>query len=186
MGKILRFETKAQRKARRDAMIVENMDIVPPIARHVHKGLPPSFELDDLVQAGNMGLIDAADRYDESQGVPFPAYARRRVYGEIVDSVRRRKYQDATHDSIDDHTFDLRDTSLMDADQLVERREKVERIDKALHALTPREKVVILMHYREDKNLIAVGEVIECHPSRASQLHTAALGKLRVELKTAA
>jgi RNA polymerase sigma factor (sigma-70 family) len=185
MGKVLRFETREQKKARREALIVDHMSIVPPIARYIGKGLPPSFELDDLVQAGHLGLIDAADKFDESQGVPFSAYARRRVYGEMMDSVRRRKYVDATHDSIDDHTYDLKDTSLMDAEQLVERRQKVERIDRALEALTAREKVVIQMHYRQDQNLIAVGEVIECHPSRASQLHTAALGKLRVELKAA-
>lgn len=183
MGKVLRFETRSQKKARREALILDHMNIVLPIARHISKGLPPSFELDDLVQAGHLGLIDAADKYDDGQGVPFAAYARQRVRGEILDSVRRRKYVDATHDSIDDHTYDLKDTSLMDAEKLVEHREKVERIDRALEALTAREKVVIQMHYRQDQNLIAVGEVIECHPSRASQLHTAALGKLRIELR---
>jgi len=45
-------------------------------------------EIDDLVAAGMVGLIDAADRYDESRGIPFEAYSRRRIQGAILDALR--------------------------------------------------------------------------------------------------
>jgi RNA polymerase sigma factor FliA len=45
-------------------------------------------EIDDLIAAGTIGLIDAADRYDERRNIPFEAYARRRIQGAILDALR--------------------------------------------------------------------------------------------------
>jgi RNA polymerase sigma factor for flagellar operon FliA len=50
--------------------------------------VPKSVEMDDLVSAGMLGLIDAADRFDEGRGIPFEAYSRRRIEGAILDSLR--------------------------------------------------------------------------------------------------
>jgi RNA polymerase sigma factor (sigma-70 family) len=49
----------------------------------------PAFELDDLISAGTIGLIEAVERFDSRRGVPFASYAYARIRGAIVDEIRR-------------------------------------------------------------------------------------------------
>ncbi len=72
---IARGSYRAKALFRRDALIQENLNLVPPIAWRVHLLLPPSFELDDLVSEGKLGLLHAATRYRPRQhgGTPFSA-----------------------------------------------------------------------------------------------------------------
>lgn len=66
-----------------------HLRLVIPIARNFHKRLPPSVDFDDLVGAGNLGLVEAARRYNPSRGAPFGAFAGHRIRGAIMDSLRR-------------------------------------------------------------------------------------------------
>jgi RNA polymerase sigma factor FliA len=50
--------------------------------------VPASVDLDDLIGAGVLGLIDAVDRFDPSRSIPFEAYARTRIQGAILDAMR--------------------------------------------------------------------------------------------------
>ncbi len=59
------------------------------IARRIARRLSPTFELDDLVSEGTIGLLDAAQKFDPDRGVPFRLYASRRIAGAILDYVRR-------------------------------------------------------------------------------------------------
>jgi RNA polymerase sigma factor for flagellar operon FliA len=54
------------------------------------EGLPQSVEVEDLISAGTMGLIAAADRFDPSRGASFETYARYRIRGAILDELRRQ------------------------------------------------------------------------------------------------
>lgn len=72
----------------RDRLVVEYGHLVPPIARHVHCKLPASVDVNDLMQAGQMGLIDAATRFTEAKSVPFQVYAKYRIRGAILDYLR--------------------------------------------------------------------------------------------------
>jgi len=51
--------------------------------------MPHSIDLDDLVQDGVLGLIDAANRFDEGRGIKFETFAERRVRGAMIDALRR-------------------------------------------------------------------------------------------------
>jgi RNA polymerase sigma factor for flagellar operon FliA len=62
--------------------------LVRRLAGQMLARLPASVELDDLVQAGMMGLLDALGRYEETQGVQFEAYASQRIRGAILDELR--------------------------------------------------------------------------------------------------
>src|SRR5690242_21205744 len=75
--------------ARRDALILEHLPLVTAIAAHVQRSLPVHTELDDLVHAGVMGLFDAATKYQDDKEVAFPAYAKHRIKGAILDSLRQ-------------------------------------------------------------------------------------------------
>jgi RNA polymerase sigma factor for flagellar operon FliA len=72
----------------REQMILEWLPMVRAVAIRIHHTLPKSVQLDDLLSAGAVGLIDAVDRFDLKQKVPFGAYARFRIRGEILDSLR--------------------------------------------------------------------------------------------------
>ena len=50
--------------------------------------LPASVEVDDLIQAGLMGLMDAVERFDDEQGAHFETYATQRVRGAMLDELR--------------------------------------------------------------------------------------------------
>ncbi len=75
--------------ARRDQLILEHLSLVTAIAAHVQKSLPVHLELDDLIHAGVMGLFDAATKYRTDKSVAFPTYAKHRIRGAILDSLRQ-------------------------------------------------------------------------------------------------
>lgn len=64
-------------------------ELVKVIAQTIHRRLPASVELDDLVSAGHVGLLTAQERFDPSRSVPFEAFARIHIRGAIVDSLRQ-------------------------------------------------------------------------------------------------
>lgn len=69
--------------------VSEYFPLVKRIALHLKGRLPDKFEVDDLVQTGMIGLIDARNSYSSKSGVPFEAYARLKIRGAIIDSVRK-------------------------------------------------------------------------------------------------
>ena len=74
--------------AERDALLLEHLPTVRYIARRIHERLPQHVELDDLVSAGVVGLIDAFSKFDHTKKVQFKSYAQFRIRGAILDSLR--------------------------------------------------------------------------------------------------
>ncbi len=69
---------------------VENYAVlVKRIAFHMMARMPASVQVDDLIQAGMIGLLEAAQKYDDSKGASFETYAGIRIRGAIVDEMRR-------------------------------------------------------------------------------------------------
>lgn len=73
----------------RERLLIENLPEVRYIARRIHDRLPSHVLFDDLVQAGILGLIDAVDKFDSSKNVQLKSYARFRIRGAILDSLRQ-------------------------------------------------------------------------------------------------
>ncbi|MGE0557186.1 MAG: RNA polymerase sigma factor FliA [Burkholderiales bacterium] len=69
--------------------VVRFAPLVKRIAHHMMASLPPSVEIDDIIQSGMMGLLDAARRYTESEGAQFETYAVQRIRGAMLDSLRQ-------------------------------------------------------------------------------------------------
>lgn len=63
--------------------------LVKRIAHHLMARLPSSVEVDDLIQAGMMGLLEASSRYDELRGAQFETYAGQRIRGAMLDELRQ-------------------------------------------------------------------------------------------------
>ncbi len=72
----------------RDQMLLEHLPTVRYLARRIHERLPQHVELDDLVSAGMVGLIDAFAKFDHTKKVQFKSYAQFRIRGAILDSLR--------------------------------------------------------------------------------------------------
>ena len=72
----------------RDQMLVEHLPTVRYLARRIHERLPQHVELDDLISAGVVGLIDAFSKFDHTKQVQFKSYAQFRIRGAILDSLR--------------------------------------------------------------------------------------------------
>src|ERR1019366_679901 len=70
------------------AAIVENLRLVNTIASSIRKSLPVQVDFDDLVHAGLLGLVAAARKYDSERQTSFPTYAKHRIRGAILDSLR--------------------------------------------------------------------------------------------------
>jgi RNA polymerase sigma factor FliA len=80
--------SKLSREAR-DQIVLEHLPLVKAIAIRVHENLPVHVDLDDLIHAGVLGLIDAVAKYDDSKNVVFHSYAKHRIKGAILDSLRQ-------------------------------------------------------------------------------------------------
>ena len=72
----------------RDQMLLEHLPTVRYLARRIHERLPQHVELDDLISAGVVGLIDAFSKFDHTRKVQFKSYAQFRIRGAILDSLR--------------------------------------------------------------------------------------------------
>jgi RNA polymerase sigma factor (sigma-70 family) len=175
--------------ARRDALVEDHLQLVRAIAQRVAEHLPPSFDLEDLVGVGHMALIQAATSYrpEAHNGTPFSAYARPRIHGAMIDSIRRSKWAENTRPSIEDEDaaapFSTPAPDHVEAIDVGRRRIQLKR---AIGRLTPRHKRIIELHYEGGETLAAIAREMNCSPSLASHLHLEALAELREELENVA
>lgn len=72
-----------------DQIVRKHAPLVKRIAYHIMSRLPPSVQVDDLIQAGMIGLLEAAKNYDSGQGASFETYAGIRIRGSMLDEIRK-------------------------------------------------------------------------------------------------
>ena len=75
--------------ANQNRRIVAGLPFVESLARRMAASMPNSIDISDLVQDGVLGLIDAANRFDEARGIKFETFAERRVRGAMIDALRK-------------------------------------------------------------------------------------------------
>jgi RNA polymerase sigma factor (sigma-70 family) len=177
MGKVICITAL---RAERDALVESHLDLVPPIARGIARNLPPSFDIEDLIATGRLALVEAANRFKPSRKVPFEIYAKRWIRGEILSSIKRGKYRDATHEAADD---------VPERGQLLEFPDPFlrKRVDTAIAQLSPKLREVIELYYSHEQLTFAeVAARVRARQAgrrfqseRASQLHMEAIRILR-------
>jgi RNA polymerase sigma factor for flagellar operon FliA len=226
----------------RQALIMELLPQVRYIARHIHERLPQHILLEDLVHAGILGLLDAVEKFDPRKNVQIKSYAKFRIRGAILDSLReldwspRELRRQARHieqayarlravhgrdpeehevaaeldlpldefqrllgelrgldlGSIQtDNPEDTREDELCtyipyapeeDPFFVCAQGEMKEILAKAIDELSPKERDVLSLYYFEELTMKEVGAVIGVVESRVSQIHSAAIVKLRSHL----
>jgi RNA polymerase sigma factor for flagellar operon FliA len=227
----------------RDRLLLEQLPQVRYIARRIHDRLPPHVQFDDLVQAGILGLIEALHKYDPSKNVELKSYAKHRIQGAILDSLReldwsprplRRKARQleqahqrlrarfgrsATEPEIAlELGMDLKELHRLQGDlrgldlsslqeefgeggQDCESRtphaprpdeepfsrclqgEVKALLSEAISDLPPRERQVLALYYYEELTMKEVGVVLGVGEARVSQIHSAALVRLRARMR---
>ena len=75
--------------AARDAVLRQHLGLVYHVAQQLARARANDVELDDLVSAGTLGLIDAFEHFDASRGLAFSTFAAPRIRGAMLDELRR-------------------------------------------------------------------------------------------------
>lgn len=226
----------------RERLLQEHLPEVRYIARRIHDRLPPHVPFDDLVHAGILGLIDAVDKYDPSRKVQLKSYARFRIRGAILDSLRQmdwspralrrqaRRIEEAQQElsaklgrapgeaeiaghlgmNLTEYQQLLGDLRGLDLGSLqagtsdespenphvsVTAREEEDPFEQfsrvetraflaeAIEELDEKERQVLGLYYLEELTMKEVGLILDIGESRVSQIHTAAILRLRARLR---
>ena len=80
---------RTPRTVTQNPRVLASLPFVEQLARRVAATMPHSIDIGDLVQDGVIGLIDAAERFDESRGIKFETFAERRIRGAMIDALRK-------------------------------------------------------------------------------------------------
>jgi len=92
MSGVAMYKATQGKKNNPDLMVEKHATLVKRIAYHLMGRLPPTVQADDLIQAGMIGLLEAARNYDETQGASFETYAGIRVRGAMLDEIRKNDW----------------------------------------------------------------------------------------------
>jgi RNA polymerase sigma factor FliA len=227
----------------RQALILDQLPHVYHIAMRIHERLPKHVPLEDLVQEGVLGLMAALNSFDNSKHVQFQTYARFRIRGAMLDSLRKldwasrplrakgRRITNAVagliailgrqpseqeiadhlgmpiaklqklvaeldgltilgqesftpYDPSESHDLIENAPSASDDDPFTQclRGEVHVQLTQSITQLTEREQLLLSLYYREELTMREVAEVIGVRQSRASQIHSMIMLKLRASL----
>jgi RNA polymerase sigma factor (sigma-70 family) len=163
----------------------EHLDLVPRLTHVVcRQGSVGYLDRADVVQAGYVGLLLAAGRYDATRG-PFRRYAANRVIGAMRDAmqVARRSWcaesLDAESDEGSWHEL-IADRSTRDVAEAAMLALEWQRCEQAMRRLPARSRLVLEAYYWQGWTLREIGMALGVHQSRVKQVHDAAVRGLRM------
>ena len=228
----------------RNQLILDELPQVYFIAARILERLPSSVQIEDLVNAGVLGLLEAFENFDSSRNAQFKTFARFRIRGAILDSLRlldwgsramRRKAREISETTQRlEHTLGRKpdkeeiaaemkvsleqlEAAMMELDslqivsqysapaieggevkdliesapsreenpfELCVKGEQKRQLSAAIGALSEREQMVLALYYQEELTMKEVAQVVGIALSRVSQIHNAAIVKLRAALRT--
>lgn len=175
----------------RDALIEKHLKLVAPIALRLKQRLPPSFDVEDLIGEGMIGLIKAAENYQPNShgGAPFGAYARLKIRGAMVDSVRRKCWAENTRNPLEDAPEPAtgpRVPYLIKKGRTIWRAPRLFKPDLlpqpvalALRRLTVRQRAILAACYADDEDMKTVAQSLQLDLEEVTAAHEAALRSLR-------
>ncbi len=145
------------------------------------------IEMSDLIQAGNLGLLQALRTYRPESGVPLAGFAKFRIRGEMLDTVRRNSRSGLASLTVP-HTAgedDMDPESRISAPpehsphNVLADNQRAEILGQELDRLPIRYRAVVRLRYAGEFSLREIGDVLSVHESRACQMHRSALERLR-------
>jgi RNA polymerase sigma factor for flagellar operon FliA len=173
--------------------VQELKGMVRTLARRVLASTPrhAGLELSDLIQVGNIGLLNAVRTFRPEYGAPLAGYAKFRIRGEMLDTVRRSTGRGCckpilVSPSPERPESDLESRACTPPEHsplsLLAARQRSAILREEVDRLPPRYRAVVRMRYATEYNLREIGAVLHVNESRACQIHQNALGRLRLAL----
>jgi len=160
--------------------------------------LPHSVSEEELHSAGMVGLLKAARSYDPSRGAEFKTYAYHRIRGAMLDELRsldflprslREKAREKGEQApavvglpTDEDGSDSLEVQAM-ISGAIENQELAEALQIAIRSLPDKMRVVMHLYYNEGRRMREIGEQLNLTESRVSQIHSAAVARLRRDLR---
>ena len=178
---------------------IQDMDrLVRSLAARVLGCLPKGsgIEMSDLIQAGNLGLMQAKRSFNSANGAPLAGYAKFRIRGEMLDTVRRNAGRGPVAAAIrtgikagpGDEEIELENILPASSEEsplrLTASRERAAILGEEVDRLPPRYRMVVRLRYSREYSLREIGAVLRVNESRACQIHRSALGRLRRALSS--
>lgn len=163
--------------------------LVQKIARRYHKTSNHKHELDDILQAGRMGLVLARNKFDKERGNKFITYATTYVEFTIIRWLRDHGTTIKIPNYIDITDVDMELPTTVDSSELVETEANTRSpfantdleltVKSLLNLLDGRTHIVVSMYYLEHKTLDTIAEELEISSQRVHQILNSGLKKLR-------
>lgn len=153
------------------------------------KARMPWAELDELLQWGALGMMEAMQRFDTGHGVSFQAFAARRIRGAMIDGLRRegaRRRGEIIFETDDvDHAALENGTAPADPLSLLTSADNRSLLIAALQTLPRLEYQVLAMHFYDDLNNREIAAILDVSEGYASRLRKRALESLAITINAA-
>lgn len=178
----------------RNKLVEANMGLAPHFAKEFQAS---RMEFEDMVQEAYLGLIDAAERYDESRGTKFSTYARWHIVKRIMEAIHNRNEVVRTPRRRPSYIClrlksEHEDLLISDQPSITDQMiadELSGSVHDCIRQLPPREGIVIRLRHgvnTEKMTLAKVGDILGVTPERVRQIQNVAEEKLRALLEESA
>ncbi|MBU6397785.1 MAG: sigma-70 family RNA polymerase sigma factor [Rhodospirillales bacterium] len=153
------------------------------------KARMPWADLDDMLQWGAIGMMEASQRFNPEHGVPFQAFAARRIKGAMIDGLRREGTRRRSQAIFDQDAVDIAVHDNGDGPEdplaLLTRVDNRTLLVEALRALPQLEYRVLALHFYEELNNREIASVLDISEGYASRLRKRALEALALHINAA-
>lgn len=170
--------------AERDRLVLAYRPAARLVALQAKRRMPRWIDLEDLEQWAYLGLIKAAELYDERAEAPFPAFAWRIMQRRVWDQYRRKKFHEEMVARLPLHSA-ASCCERPTVEQDIDRERKRQAVRAALAKLSDRDQTILYLYYSEDLYLKLIGRRLGVNESRACQLRKRALARARCALEAA-
>ncbi len=184
------------RRGTRDAdqLVERHLELARRAAGRIYPRVRGLVSFDELRALANVGLAEAAGRYDPGRGATFATFAWYRIHGAIFDGLRRSSQRRAAApparppprmvslEALRDRGFDAAGDAPGPADEFDAAR-RAARLRVAIAQLPDRPRELVTKHYFEGKTLLEAGAELGVSKSWAIRLHAQAVDRLRAALE---
>ncbi len=138
-------------------------------------------ELEDLMQEGNLKILESIDKYEEKKGIYFLGYVKTMLKYMYLDKHKEREHMSLNEKATggEDEIIDLLVSEDLDISEEIATRDEIEELRDKLKELTERQREIIILFYIEKKNMHQIAEKLNISYRTVVNTKTMAIKKLR-------
>ena len=153
-------------------LVLEYVPFANNLAAQKKKSLPNFIDLENLKSAAYLGLVEAANRFDEKQNIAFSSFAFSRILGAIHDYLREQSFFKGKYFPVMslDHSLSQGDFNLRETVSCKKKNETEENFEVITLGLDEQAKVILKYYFIHEYSMKEVGDLVGISESRISQL----------------